>query len=167
MAVMTSGCTSNINLGTDDDQTPEQSASEVQTEPTDEEFAGSDESTEHASTVNRPQPAPQAAIRGSALGDGKYLLNHQGGDDLNLAEIKMTLSSHGYTDVYFPICENDEIMNAGDKMVIDIYSGIFTINGNQITATDPETTEGSTGTTNIKLLHIDSGQMIADLDMRG
>jgi len=104
---------------------------------------------------------PQLSLRASKIDDGKYLLEHQSGDDMDLANVRLILSSDGQTQVYSPITENSEIMTVGDKMEIDINSGIFAINGNPIDVTDPEAEETSLSTTNMILIHIPSEKPIA------
>jgi hypothetical protein len=125
------------------------------------EDEGAEETNDQSSDSKIQDSFPQLSLRASKIDDGKYLLEHQSGDDMDLANVRLILSSDGQTQVYSPITENSEIMTVGDKMEIDINSGIFAINGNPIDVTDPEAEETSLSTTNMILIHIPSEKPIA------
>ncbi|WP_342305296.1 hypothetical protein [Methanolobus sp. ZRKC5] len=197
VVVMSSGCMSNTDLGADNDnKTPEQILPEVDQDvgvitddedqileetqsedtPTEvvlvdtaaEEVSVSEQSSEQSSsTASISQSVPHVTLQASALGDARYLFEHQNGDDMDLGELRLIISSHGSTAVYSPITENHEIMNKGDQMIIDVNSGTFTINDDQVTVTIPETTDSSVVDTSIILFHIGSDQMIAYMTVSG
>lgn len=157
-----------IQISTNDNLTTEQTASEtVQTDKSEEEVVVSGGTDEKTGTSDEPQPVPNAIFQVSALGDGKYLLEQTGGDNMDLSRVKLIISSHGHTDVYSPLTENSEIMNTGDQMIINIYSGVFTINDKQITVTNPETADSSVVDTSIMLFDINSDKMIAYMTVSG
>ncbi|WP_319507835.1 hypothetical protein [uncultured Methanolobus sp.] len=184
---MTSGCASNDGLNNEDNGTTENTLPEenqiesddtglineddgmtedilpeaVQMESAASEDAAVEETNDQSSDSKIQDSFPQVSIRGSILDDGKYLLEHQSGNDMDLANVRLILSSDGQTQVYSPITETSEIMTVGDKMEIDINSGIFSINGNPIDVTDPEAEETSLSTTNMILIHVPSEKIIA------
>lgn len=187
LIVLTSGCVSDNGLNSEDNGTTENTLSEADPAGTDDtglsnEDNGTTENTlpeadqvesaviedtvveeanDKSSYQDMQDPFPQVSLRASKPGDGIYLLEHQSGDDLNLAKVRLILSSDGQTQVYSPITENSEIMTVGDKLEIDGNSGIFSINSDPIDVTDPETEETSLKTTNIILIHVASEQIIA------
>ncbi|WMW22787.1 hypothetical protein RE476_02895 [Methanolobus mangrovi] len=184
---MTSGCASDNDLNNTDNVTTENTLSEVdqieaddsglssedtgatenilpeavQVEPATSEDAVVEETTDQSSDPKIQESVPQVSLQASKLGDGVYLLEHQSGDDMDLAKVRLILSSDGQTQVYSQITENSEIMTAGDKLNIDTNSGIFTLNGNPVDVTDPESTESSLSTTNMMFIHVASEQIIA------
>ncbi len=131
------------------------------TTPSDDIILSSGESNGQDSDAIEEHSVPQLSLKPSALGDGRYLIEHQGGDAMDLAESRLVLSSGGNTDVYSPITEDSLIMSNGDTMLIDINSGVFSINDQQISVTEPESTESSVGDTGIIFIDISSDKIIA------
>ncbi|WP_340818455.1 hypothetical protein [Methanolobus sp. WCC4] len=120
-----------------------------------------EETNDQSSDSKTYDSFPQVSVKGSTLDDGKYLLEHQSGDDMDLSKIRLILSSNGETHIYSPITGNSEVMAVGDKLEIDTSSGTFTINDNPIDVTDPEAEKTSLSTTNMILIHIASEQIVA------
>ena len=187
LIVLTSGCASDTGLNNEDNGTTENTLSEAdqiesddtglnnedtgatenalseadQMETATSEDTAVEKTNEQSSDSYIQESFPQLSLRASTLSDGKYLLEHQSGDDMDLAKVRLILSSDGQTQVYSPITENSEIMTVGDEFEIDTNSGIFMLNGNPIDVTDPETEETSLSTTNMIFIHVASEQIIA------
>ncbi|WP_094227454.1 hypothetical protein [Methanolobus psychrotolerans] len=156
------------NVSTEAEQNNQTTLGATQAESPGSEMALPAGQTEQTSTASTPaKPVPEPAIQASALGDSKYLLEHKGGDDIDLAEIRMVLSSHGSTAIYSPLSTHKVIMGISDRMVIDVISGSFTINDIEIDVTDPQTADSSAGDTKIMLYPIDSDRMIYFVTISG
>ncbi|MDG6243926.1 MAG: hypothetical protein QCH31_05985 [Methanolobus sp.] len=182
LAITGSGCISEPDNDNGDINIPEQTGSEAEQQNDDSTEAehndqntpdaaqtdeqGSDMTlpagqTEQSSTSDTPpQSVPELTLQASALGEGKYMLEHKGGDDMDLAEVRMVLSSHGSTGIYSPLSKNEVIMSTGDRLVIDVISESFTINDREIDVTDPQTTDASAGDTKIWLYPKGSNEII-------
>jgi hypothetical protein len=189
LAIAGSGCISEPDNDEDDINIPEQTGSEAEqqndagteTEHNDQTTPGAAQTENQGSEMTLPagqnkqsstadtpaQPVPELTLQASALGDGKYLLEHKGGDDIDLAEVRMVLSSHGSTGIYSPLSRNKEVMSMDDRLVIDVFSGIFTINGREIDVTEPQTTDSSAGDTKIMLFPMGSDRMIYIVSISG
>ena len=138
--IFASGCTININTGDSEKELVE---------------IESDEETivEQVMPTPPPRPAPQTSIR--AFGSS---LEHQGGDEINLSEV--TLKMDGLT--WTPLCSQNEMFRARDKLTFDPYTFTFTLNGNLINTTYP-TGSYNAKDSNVKLIDIPTQRLIADL----
>lgn len=139
LAVLTSGCTININTGSDDKQETNEEEQSVA-------------STEQTEVKNKPTQAPQASIRASG-----NTLEHQGGEAINLANVRLSING----DIFDPLCTETEIFAPGDVITMD-DSGYFLLNGNPIKTSKTHNITRQGGM-NIRMIDIPSGQMIADL----
>jgi hypothetical protein len=145
LAVLTSGCTININTDSDDKQTTNE---EKQTVTDTEQTVTSAEQTE---VTNKRTQAPQASIRGSG-----NTLEHQGGEAINLAHVNLIINGESFD----PLCTDTVIFGPGDVITVD-KSGYFLLNGDPIKTAKTHNLTSMSG--NIKMVDIPSGQMIADL----
>lgn len=145
LAVLTSGCTININTGSDDKQTTNEEKQTV----TDTEQTATN--TEQSEVTTKRTQAPQASIRGS-----RNTLQHQGGEAINLAHVNLIINDESFD----PLCTDTVIFAPGDAITLD-QSGYFLLNGDPIKTAKTHNLTSMIG--NIKIIDIPSGQMIADL----
>ena len=150
IAVLMSGCTININMNSPD-------------EIISEENSAADSNTAQKTTENIRTRVPQAAIRGMKIESG-IKLEHQGGDNVNLAETKIMLGSN----MYSPLCSYDQMFNEGDVITVDKYSGDFRLNGNLMDVNTPSTPYNTIGgIVTIKIIDLITNQLVVDIKIAG
>lgn len=152
IAILVSGCTVNINTGDSGKDLVEIESDEDTT---------TEEVTVEEPTPTPPARAPQSSIRASRVDTDTFKLEHQGGDDIDLSELKLLVLGMTWN----PICEQEQLFTSGDVLSVNTYTFEFTLNGNELTTNSPTGTYTS-GSFNIKLVDIPSKQLVADMTVR-
>lgn len=130
-------------------------------------FVNQPTSTKTQSPTRTPyiQP-PQSSIRATTTGSSFVVIEHQGGDDLNLRDVKIIVEQGTSTAIFDPVSPNNDKFIAGDKLIITqkgmslneklIYSKNIIIN----------LTDKKLGEMSITMINR-SGQQIASMKIRG
>jgi flagellin-like protein len=128
-----------------------------------------------------PEQAPQASLRASAttITDGTASVNgikleHQGGEQLVLADANTKIVVAGETAVYGVLSETQAAFDAGETAYIIKDDGEYTVGtsanaGNATMYPDVSTAVAlaTTGdTVNVKIIDVTSQQLIADMNVR-
>jgi hypothetical protein len=101
----------------------------------------------------------QLLLRASSLSDGSLKVEHQGGATINLAETTFIIDDNAWN----PLCNYEQIFDAGDDLVFDMDTLLFYLNGNLLDTTIPTEMQSMSDTSSITLVNTLTRQHIADL----
>jgi hypothetical protein len=115
---------------------------------------------------NPYEKAPQASIRASECKNGILKLQHQGGDDIILGDVRITIDQGKSSMIYEPGSQSKDKFIAGENLVFTPPSSV-SLNGRTL-ITGNITGEIFTGAGfSTTILHIPSGQQIARITCSG
>ncbi|WP_406659815.1 type IV pilin N-terminal domain-containing protein [Methanolobus sp. ZRKC3] len=118
-----------------------------------------------------PEQAPQASMRGSAADtSGSFsavMIEHQGGDEIVLSTTSTKITVEGNDVVYDDSATGE--FTAGERLYVVKNASAYMI-GTTATDGDYAGTVGDVGTTgdtiNVKMIDVNSQQMVSDMNIR-
>ncbi|OFV67745.1 MAG: protein containing DUF1628 [Candidatus Syntrophoarchaeum caldarius] len=118
-----------------------------------------------------PTAAPQASLRitDTDTGAETVTLVHDGGDSLDLTDVKLIVDVGGTRATWDPLASSTANMSVGDKMVIDIDGDTIKLNGgSDISSTKSGSLSGIAAGDEVTVTFVDkiSQKKIAELSAR-
>ena len=120
-----------------------------------------------------PEQAPQASLRASDSDTTAVTVTivHDGGDALDLNDIKVIVAVGSSRDVWDPTAGAAQTFEVGDTMIYDIDGEVFTINGAAFGTAGTQGTDGLDALAagdNVEIIFIDkiSQKQIANVQIR-